>query len=72
MPVVLTAVMSAPALAAPSTLAVPVTVPLAGVQVAANARVPAEFARLDETRSYLGGLLSVKLSGTVTRAGSVP
>lgn len=73
MPVVLTAVMSAsaPALAAPSTLAVPVTVPLAGVQVAANARVPTEFARLDETRSYLGGLLSVKLSGTVTRAGHV-
>ncbi|MBB5377612.1 hypothetical protein HNQ07_003111 [Deinococcus metalli] len=56
---------------APSTLSVPVTVPLAGVQVAANAQVPAEFARLDETRSYLGGLLSVTLTGTVTRAGHV-
>ncbi|WP_240741543.1 DUF4403 family protein [Deinococcus sp. KSM4-11] len=57
--------------AASSTLAVPLTVPLAGVQVAANARVPAEFARLDETRSYLGGLLSVQLTGTVTRVGHV-
>ncbi|WP_309570606.1 DUF4403 family protein [Deinococcus sp.] len=74
MPVVLTAVMSA-AHAMPSTalstLAVPLTVPLAGVQVAANARVPAEFARLDETRSYLGGLLTVQLTGTVTRVGHV-
>ncbi|UBV43027.1 DUF4403 family protein [Deinococcus taeanensis] len=57
--------------AAPSTLTVPVTVPLAGVQVAANARVPKAFAQLDEERSFLGGLLSVHLSGTVTRTGAV-
>ncbi|WP_243398150.1 DUF4403 family protein [Deinococcus koreensis] len=62
--------MSAPAHAA-SSLTLPVSVPLAGVQVAANARVPAEFARLDETREFLGGLLSVRLAGTVTRAGHV-
>lgn len=54
-----------------STLTVPVTVPLAGVQVAANARVPLEFARVDEERAFLGGLLRVTLKGTVTRAGHV-
>lgn len=71
MPVILSlAMMSAPAHAA-SSLTLPVSVPLAGVQVAANARVPAEFARLDETREFLGGLLSVRLAGTVTRAGHV-
>lgn len=54
-----------------SSVTLPVTVPLAGVQEAANGRVPAEFARLDETRSFLGGLLSVRLKGAVTRAGHV-
>ncbi len=66
-----TAAMSLGAAEAVSSLSVPVTVPLAGVQGAANARVPAEFAQLDETRSFLGGLVSVKLAGTVTRAGHV-
>ncbi|WP_229784709.1 DUF4403 family protein [Deinococcus radiotolerans] len=56
---------------APSTLTVPVSVPLAGVQGAANARVPLEFARVNEQRSFLGGLLTVSLSGMVTRAGHV-
>ncbi|WP_343761106.1 DUF4403 family protein [Deinococcus depolymerans] len=54
-----------------STLTVPVTVPLAGVQGAANARVPLEFARLNEERAFLGGLLRVTLTGTVTRSGHV-
>ncbi|MDL2345289.1 DUF4403 family protein, partial [Deinococcus sp. MIMF12] len=54
-----------------SSLALPITVPLAGVQQAANARVPAEFARLDETRPLAGGLLTVRLTGTVTRTGHV-
>ncbi|GAA5436298.1 hypothetical protein Daqu01_01412 [Deinococcus aquaticus] len=62
---------ASPADPAPSVITVPVTVPLAGVQRAANARVPLEFARLDEQRSYLGGLLRVNLTGTVTRAGHV-
>ncbi|GGK28798.1 hypothetical protein GCM10008955_23150 [Deinococcus malanensis] len=62
--------MSAPAEAV-STLNVPVSVPLSGVQKAANARVPAEFARVNETRSFLGGLVSVALRGTVTRTGHV-
>ncbi|MFC4639890.1 DUF4403 family protein [Deinococcus hohokamensis] len=62
--------MSAPACAV-STLNVPVSVPLAQVQQAANARVPAEFARLDETRSFLGGLVQVALRGAVTRTGHV-
>ncbi|MBZ9749921.1 DUF4403 family protein [Deinococcus sp. HMF7604] len=70
MPALLTVLMTAPA-AAVSTLTVPVTVSLASVQEAANARVPLEFARVDETRSFAGGLLSVKLGGTVTRAGHV-
>lgn len=56
---------------AQSSLTLPVTVPLAGVQGAANARVPAEFARVDESREFAGGLLSVRLTGTVTRAGHV-
>lgn len=54
-----------------STLTLPVSVPLAGVQGAANAQVPAEFAKVEETRSFLGGLLSVNLVGTVSRAGHV-
>ncbi len=54
-----------------SSLTLPVTVPLAGVQEAANTRVPAEFARLNETREFLGGLLRVKLTGAVTRTGPV-
>ncbi|WP_291431825.1 DUF4403 family protein [Deinococcus sp.] len=54
-----------------STLTVPVSVPLAGVQVAANARVPLEFARVNEARTFLGGLLRVTLKGAVTRAGHV-
>ncbi|GBF05920.1 hypothetical protein DAERI_060180 [Deinococcus aerius] len=70
MPALLTALMTSPA-AALSTVTLPVRVPLAGVQEAANARVPSEFARLDETRDFLGGLLSVKLTGTVTRTGHV-
>ncbi|GGN40201.1 hypothetical protein GCM10010842_24840 [Deinococcus daejeonensis] len=73
-PVVLTALMSAPAAlaaSAPSVVTVPVSVPLSGVQGAANARVPLEFARVNEDRSFLGGLLRVTLSGTVTRAGHV-
>jgi len=74
---VLTALMTAAAPAsalfsgAQSTLTLPVSVPLAGVQGAANARVPAEFARVDESREFAGGLLSVRLQGTVTRAGHV-
>ncbi|MFC4424738.1 DUF4403 family protein [Deinococcus navajonensis] len=62
--------MSVPAHAV-STLNVPVSVPLAQMQQAANARVPAEFARVDETRSFLGGLVQVALRGTVTRTGHV-
>ncbi|EYB67394.1 hypothetical protein DEIPH_ctg043orf0028 [Deinococcus phoenicis] len=61
---------SMPAEAA-SSVTLPLNVPLMGVQEAANSRVPGEFARLDETRTFLGGLLSVKLTGTVTRAGHV-
>ncbi|WP_019587445.1 DUF4403 family protein [Deinococcus apachensis] len=70
MPTLLTALMTGPATAL-STVTLPLRVPLTGVQEAANARVPAEFARLDETRDFLGGLLSVKLTGTVTRTGHV-
>ncbi|PTA66793.1 hypothetical protein C8263_15740 [Deinococcus arcticus] len=70
MPVVLTALMTAPAHAV-STLTLPVTVPLSSVQEAANARIPKEFARVDETRTFLGGLLSVQVQGTVTRTGHV-
>ncbi|RJF72717.1 DUF4403 family protein [Deinococcus cavernae] len=54
-----------------SSVTLPITVPLAGVQAAANARVPAEFARVDQEQSFLGGLVSVKLAGTVTRTGAV-
>lgn len=54
-----------------SSLTLPVTVPLAGLQGAANARVPAGFAKVDEVRTFLGGLLSVKIAGTVTRTGQV-
>ncbi|MEF2280097.1 DUF4403 family protein [Deinococcus sp. YIM 134068] len=70
LPALLTVLMTENA-SALSLLTLPVTVPLAGVQGAANARVPAEFARVDETRDYLGGLLSVRLTGTVMRAGHV-
>lgn len=70
MPALLTVLMTNP-VPALSTVTLPVQVPLAGVQEAANARVPSEFARLDETREFLGGLLSVRLTGTVTRAGHV-
>lgn len=65
-----TGLLSAPACAV-STLNVPVSVPLVQVQQAANARVPAEFARVDETRTFLGGLAQVALRGTVTRTGHV-
>lgn len=54
-----------------SSVNLPVTVPLGGVQAAANAQVPTELARVDQTQSFLGGLLSVGLSGTVTRTGAV-
>lgn len=54
-----------------STVVLPVTVPLAGVQQAANARVPLELARVDQTQNFLGGLLRVHLTGTVTRTGPV-
>lgn len=70
-PALFTVLMSIPPAEALSSLTLPVRVPLAGVQEAANARVPAQFARLDETRTFLGGLLSVKLTGTVTRTGHV-
>ncbi|WP_104991596.1 DUF4403 family protein [Deinococcus sp. NW-56] len=73
-PLLSTALMTAPAEAQSvprSSLVLPVTVPLSGVQAAANARVPAEFARLDETRPLAGGLLTVRLTGTVTRTGHV-
>ncbi|GAA5513738.1 hypothetical protein Dcar01_02483 [Deinococcus carri] len=70
-PALSTVLMTASPATALSSLTLPLTVPLAGVQQAANARVPGEFARLDETREFLGGLLSVKLTGTVTRAGHV-
>ncbi|MCP2015452.1 hypothetical protein L1280_002614 [Deinococcus sp. HSC-46F16] len=73
-PLLSTALMTAPAEAQSvprSSLVLPVTVPLSGVQAAANARVPAEFARLDETRPLAGGLLGVRLTGTVTRTGHV-
>lgn len=66
-----TVLMTSPPTEARSSITLPLTVPLAGVQQAANARVPGEFARLDETRTFLGGLLSVRLTGTVTRAGQV-
>jgi hypothetical protein len=71
MPTLLTVLMTAAPADAASSLTLPVTVPLAGVQTAANARVPAEFARVDEAREFLNGLLSVRLTGTVTRAGHV-
>lgn len=71
LPPLLTALMTAAPASAFSSLTLPVTVPLAGVQGAANARVPAEFARLDESREFAGGLLSVRLTGSVTRAGHV-
>lgn len=54
-----------------SSVTLPITVPLSSVQEAANARVPAEFARVDQTQAFLGGLLSVKLTGTVKKAGQV-
>ncbi|MBB5296335.1 DUF4403 family protein [Deinococcus metallilatus] len=71
MPALSTVLMTAAPAVALSSVTLPLTVPLAGVQQAANARVPSEFARLDETRTFLGGLLSVKLTGTVARAGHV-
>ncbi|SMB95599.1 DUF4403 family protein [Deinococcus hopiensis] len=71
LPALLSALMTAPPAGALSTITLPVTVPLAGVQAAANARVPSEFARLEETRTFLGGLLSARLTGTVTRAAHV-
>lgn len=49
----------------------PITVPLSGLQAAANAHAPSELARVEQTQSFLGGLLSVGLAGTVTRAGQV-
>ncbi|WP_027459913.1 DUF4403 family protein [Deinococcus murrayi] len=78
-PLLSTALMTAPAEAqsvpprssSPSSLTLPVTVPLAGVQQAANARVPTELARLDETQTLAGGLLTVRLTGTVARTGHV-
>lgn len=63
--------MTAPTAAEASTLVLPVTVPLSGVQRAANAQVPLELARVDQTQSFLGGLLSVQIAGTVTRTGAV-
>lgn len=70
-PVLSTVLMTGIPAEALSSITLPITVPLAGVQQAANAHVPSELARLDETRTFLGGLLSVKLTGTVTRAGQV-
>ncbi|WP_394650607.1 DUF4403 family protein [uncultured Deinococcus sp.] len=63
---------AAPTVPAPaaSRVVLPVSVPLAGVQAAAEARVPAELARLDQTRSFLGGAFQVRLSGAVTRTGT--
>lgn len=55
----------------PSTVTLPVTVAIAGVQAAANARVPDVFASVQEERSFLGGLLSVQVQGEVRRAGPV-
>lgn len=54
-----------------SSVTLPITVPLSGVQAAANARVPAVFAQVDQEQSFLGGLVSVNLTGTVTRAGAI-
>ena len=54
-----------------SSVTLPITVPLSGVQAAANARVPAVFAKVDQEQSFLGGLVSVNLTGTVTRAGAI-
>lgn len=71
LPALLTVLMTAVPADALSSVTLPVTVPLAGVQAAAGARVPTEFARLDETREFLRGLLSVRLTGTVTRTGHV-
>ncbi len=66
----LTIAMTSPANAL-STVTLPITVPLAGVEKAANARVPAEFAKVNETRDFLGGLVQVQLVGTVTRVAQV-
>ncbi|HCE65596.1 MAG TPA: hypothetical protein DER32_11335, partial [Deinococcus radiodurans] len=60
-----------PTAEAASTLTVPVHVPLAGVQQAANAQVPQEFARVDQTQSLLGGAVQVRVRGTVTRTAQV-
>lgn len=54
-----------------SSVTLPITVPLAGVQAAADARVPAELAKVDQEQAFLGGLVSVSLTGTVTKAGAV-
>lgn len=70
-PVLLTLGMSLPAAEAASTLTLPVQVPLSGVQRAANAQVPQEFARIDQTQTLLGGAVPVRVRGTVTRTAQV-
>ena len=70
-PVLLTLGMSLPAAEAASTLTLPVQVPLSGVQQAANAQVPREFARLDQSQTLLGGAVQVRVRGTVTRTAQV-
>lgn len=70
-PVLLTLGMSLPAAEAASTLALPVQVPLAGVQQAVNAQVPQQFAQIDQTQSLLGGAVQVRIRGTVTRSAQV-
>lgn len=70
-PVLLTLGMTAPVAEAASTLALPVQVPLSGVQQAANAQVPQEFARIDQTQTLLGGTVQVRLTGSVTRTAQV-
>ncbi|WP_261663373.1 DUF4403 family protein [Deinococcus sp. Marseille-Q6407] len=54
-----------------SSLSLPVTVPLAGVREALNARIPREFARIDREQRVLGGRAGIRIYGVVARQGDI-
>lgn len=54
-----------------SKLSLPVTVPLSGVREAVNARIPREFARVQQDQRVLGGRAGIHIRGSVVRQGDI-
>ena len=65
---------ASPTQAAPlplSSLSLPVAVPLSGIREAVNARIPREFARVQQDQRVLGGRAGIHIRGAVVRAGDI-